>query len=68
MDQSTQTRLEKQALQQVQQQLMDCLKVIENNVSAEKPFLPDIRRIDAMLLVCRKHIKQLGTGYTTTES
>jgi hypothetical protein len=63
---TTKERLEELAVENLHKHLLDCLSILEQHESSGKVWQVDIQRIDARLLVCRKHIELLGKGYTSS--
>jgi hypothetical protein len=67
MKTKTQERMEEHVIKQLHEHLTKCIDILNKQADAGVVFQPYVKRIDAMLLVCRQHIKMLGQGYSTTE-
>lgn len=67
MNDSSQERVESEVVAYLQRHLSDCLDILANRSTSDKTLQHDLQRLDARLLVCRKHLAALGHGYSTTE-
>jgi hypothetical protein len=67
MNDSSQERFEAEVLKSLHMHLSACLDTLNHHAASGKIWQPDLRQIDARLLICRKHIESLGAGYSTTE-
>ena len=67
MNDSSVERVESQVVEYLQQHLSECLDILASHAAGGKVWQVDLQRIDARLLVCRKHIAMLGEGYSTRE-